>query len=154
MNTAKPSATCASSSTTGIRRATTIDRLKLASPETQSLLAFAGGAAWPDGGFAGGFGGITYDVARVLGVPGLPAWPVATDAAGLDEVRLLVSSGGYTGLHNGLSEQENLWLTTTHRPSEIAALVSRGLRRVLGDQWPAVPTMGGGSGRGTEAWDG
>ena len=102
---------------------------------------------------AGGFGGITYDVARVLGVPNLPEWPIATEAAGLDEVRALASSGGYRGLHNGLTEEENLWLTTTHRPAEIAALVSRGLRRVLGDQWPAAPTMGRGSGRGTGVWD-
>lgn len=92
---------------------------------------------------AGGFGGVTYDVARLLGVQG-GDWPIGADgvtdpryAAGLDAVRDLVAAGRYTGLNNGLTETENRWLTMSHRPGEIASLVSRGLSRVLGDQWSA-----------------
>lgn len=90
---------------------------------------------------AGGYGGVTHDVARLLGVQG-GDWPIGLEpvpdpryAAGLDAVRELVDSGRYTGLHNGLTETENRWLTTSHRPGEIASLVSRGLQRVLGDQY-------------------
>lgn len=91
---------------------------------------------------AGGFGGVTYDVARLLGVQG-GQWPIGTDAitdpryaAGLDALRELVASGRYTGLNNGLTEEENRWLTMSHRPGEIASLVSRGLQRVLAERWP------------------
>jgi hypothetical protein len=91
---------------------------------------------------AGGFGGVTYDVARLLGVQG-GQWPIGTDAitdpryqAGLDALRDLVASGRYTGLNNGLTEEENRWLTVSHRPGEIASLVSRGLQRVLAERWP------------------
>ncbi len=62
MKTAKASATCASSSTSGMRRATTIEPLKFCKPETQSLLGPPGGpgggaVGWPEGGVAGVFGG-------------------------------------------------------------------------------------------------
>jgi hypothetical protein len=91
---------------------------------------------------AGGFGGVTYDVARLLGVQG-GQWPIGAEAitdpryaAGLDALRALVDSGRYTGLNNGLTEEENQWLTMAHRPGEIASLVSRGLQRVLDERWP------------------
>lgn len=91
---------------------------------------------------AGGFGGVTYDVARLLGVQG-GRWPIGVDAsvdsryqAGLDRLRALVASGRYTGLNNGLTEEENRWLTVSYRPGEIASLVSRGLQRVLAERWP------------------
>jgi hypothetical protein len=91
---------------------------------------------------AGGFGGVTYDVARLLGVQG-GQWPIGADAvtdpryaAGLAALRALVDSGRYTGLNNGLTEEENRWLTMSHRPGEIASLVSRGLQRVLAERWP------------------
>lgn len=94
---------------------------------------------------AGGFGGVTYDVARLLGVQG-GQWPIDAVGvthpgyhAGLDAVRDLVASGRYTGLNNGLSEAENRWLTMSHRPGEIASLVSRGLQRVLAERWPRRP---------------
>jgi hypothetical protein len=90
---------------------------------------------------AGGYGGVTHDVARLLGVQG-GDWPIGLDpvpdpryAAGLDAIRELVESGRYTGLNNGLTETENRWLTMSHRPGEIASLVSRGLQRVLGEQY-------------------
>src|SRR5688572_470062 len=58
MKTARPSVYCASSSTSGMRVATTIDRLKLASPPTQSFDDAPGGgpagAAAPAGLGAGG----------------------------------------------------------------------------------------------------
>jgi hypothetical protein len=92
---------------------------------------------------AGGYGGVTHDVARLLGVQG-GDWPIGADdvsdlryATGLDAVRELVDSGRYTGLNNGLTESENHRLTISHRPGEIASLVSRGLQRVLGEQWSA-----------------
>jgi hypothetical protein len=94
---------------------------------------------------AAGFGGVTYDVARLLAVQG-GDWPIGADAVpdpryavGLDAVRDLIAAGRYTGLNNGLTEAENRWLTMSHRPGEIASLVSRGLSRVLGDQWSALP---------------
>jgi hypothetical protein len=84
---------------------------------------------------AGGFGGTTYDSARALGVPGLPDWPIGPG----DDPRLAAGIEALVAaphdLHNGLSEAENAELATTHRPAQIAALVSRGLRRVLGDRW-------------------
>src|SRR5690349_22029414 len=58
MNTARPSVTCCSSSTSGIRVATTIERLKLARPPTQSFDDAPGGgpagAPAPAGRGAGG----------------------------------------------------------------------------------------------------
>src|SRR6185369_5408739 len=58
MNTASPSVICASSSTSGMRVATTIDRLKFASPPTQSFDDAPGGgpagAAAPGARGAGG----------------------------------------------------------------------------------------------------
>lgn len=92
---------------------------------------------------AGGFGGVTYDVAKLLGVQG-GQWPIEAEGitdpryeAGLDAVRDLLASGRYTGLNNGLTDTENRWLTMSHRPGEIASLVSRGLQRTLGKQWSA-----------------
>jgi hypothetical protein len=92
---------------------------------------------------AGGYGGVTYDVARLLGLPD-GDWPIGREpvpdpryAAGLAAVREFADSGRYAGLNNGLAENENRLLMLSHRPSEIASLVSRGLRRVLGDQYAA-----------------
>jgi hypothetical protein len=91
---------------------------------------------------AAGFGGVTYDVAQILGVQ-RESWPIGGDQVvnpgyqlGLDRLRQLVGSGRYVGLNNGLTETENQWLAHSHRPSEIASLVARGLTRVLGDHGP------------------
>ncbi len=86
---------------------------------------------------AGGFGGVAADILSTIGI--LPVdWLPATQGppidarliAGLDQMRKLVDLNG--GLDNGLSEVENAQLAATHRPSEIAALVSLGLGRRFG----------------------
>ena len=89
---------------------------------------------------AGGFGGITYDIARALEVdrgdwfPTLPNAPAMDPrvAAGLARLRLVAKDTEYASLSNGLSAEENRRLAATHRPSEIAALLSVGLGRRFG----------------------
>lgn len=90
---------------------------------------------------AGGFGGVTADIVRALGVDDM-AWLPEPDGAALRDPRLvaglerLVERAGETkmaSLQNGLDEAENRRLAASHRPSEIAALLSLGLgRRVCG----------------------
>ena len=86
---------------------------------------------------AGGFGGVTIDIAQALGVDDGLWFPVRPDAPAPDE-RLTRGLGiladmrkqaGWTGLENGLTDEENAKLAATHRPSEIAALISLGLGR-------------------------
>lgn len=85
---------------------------------------------------AGGFGGAALVAAGSID-PGSATWfPLsATEAIdprlthGLDEIKGLVAGRGWAALDNGLSEDENRRLAATHRPSEIAALVSLGLGR-------------------------
>lgn len=91
---------------------------------------------------AGGFGGITLHIAAQID-PGTctPLLPpgVAIDQAtrdALDEVRALVGTRGWSALRNGLSDDQNRHLAVTHRPAEIATLVSLGLGRL-----PAMPAM-------------
>ena len=87
---------------------------------------------------AGGFGGATWEITRALGVasgdwlpPDKPAAPID---AGLEEgcrlLRRFAEAPGWTGLNNGLTGEENEWLATSHRPADIAALVSLGLGRL------------------------
>lgn len=87
---------------------------------------------------AGGFGGVTLDIVRTLEadharwLPDLPA--VTVDArvkAGLDELAGIRNSADWQGFNNGLSDEENRRLAATHRPSDVAALVSLGLGRRL-----------------------
>ena len=86
---------------------------------------------------AGGFGGVTADIARVLEVDGgewIPQDPDESDQderwrAGLDSLANLWREKGRDTLDNGLTEAENRVLAVSHRPSEIAALVSLGLGR-------------------------
>jgi hypothetical protein len=95
-----------------------------------------------DGGrplyLAGGFGGVTADVVQALKVDDMswlspdPAAPTADSRwiegrARLEERRTRTS---WTGLRNGLSDDENRRLAASHRPSDIAALVSLGLGRL------------------------
>lgn len=87
---------------------------------------------------AGGFGGVTADVVRVLGIDG-GAWiPPDVDRStqqdvrwkvGLDLLAELWRKRGSANLDNGLTDAENRTLAVSHRPSEIAALVSLGLGR-------------------------
>jgi SLOG cluster2 len=87
---------------------------------------------------AGGFGGITHDMTVVVDArcaallpayPGVPPLDEAT-CAGLAEIRAQLAGRGWKGLGNGLTDAQNLQLAATHRPAEIAALVSLGLGRV------------------------
>ena len=85
---------------------------------------------------AGGFGGITADIARRLNVDGghwLPSieqvqWTDATQAA-FQKLEQIHRAAEWTGPNNGLSTEENRRLARTHRASEVAAFVSLGLGR-------------------------
>lgn len=87
---------------------------------------------------AGGFGGVTADIAQALGVDDCAWLPRHTDASSDDSRlvegrnRLAAFAAGSTwkGLNNGLSDEENRRLAASHRPSDIAALVSLGLGRL------------------------
>jgi hypothetical protein len=89
--------------------------------------------------FAGGFGGVTADIARILQLDGGewipkysdepppdPRWEKAM--AKLTELR---DSYGPTIHDNGLTAEEKKQLAVSHRPSEIATLVGLGLSRKL-----------------------
>ena len=81
--------------------------------------------------------GVTADIARVIGVDG-GAWiPDDPDRPeqdprwkkGLEMLADLWKPSGCKNLENGLNEAENRNLAVSHRPSEIAALVSLGMGR-------------------------
>ncbi|MBQ0958168.1 hypothetical protein KAK06_04295 [Ideonella sp. 4Y11] len=83
---------------------------------------------------AAGMGGATLDIAArldprcaVLCAGGRPA-----ELPGLDQLtaELAARDAGLQGLDNGLDAEENLRLAMTHRPGEVAALVSLGLGRL------------------------
>ena len=87
---------------------------------------------------AGRFGGVTADILQALRVDDCAWLPRRTDAPP-DDPRLLEGrnrlaafavSSTSKGLNNGLSDEENLRLAASHRPSDIAALVSLGLGRL------------------------
>lgn len=86
---------------------------------------------------AGGFGGVTADIARALAVND-GAWfpPLAAESApdkrmalGITELVKVAEATGRKSLENGLTGEENAKLAASHRPSEIATLVSLGLGR-------------------------
>ncbi len=87
---------------------------------------------------AGGFGGVTLDIIRALhGDAALwfPPYEQATtvdtrSAVALGRLADLVADRGWKAIANGLSDEENSLLAATHRPSQIAALVSLGLGRL------------------------
>jgi SLOG-like protein len=93
---------------------------------------------------AGGFGGITWDIARELGIDDGAWFPQASNAPAPDErvvrgmarLRDIAGKTDRRSLENGLTEKENRQLAACHRPSEIAALVSLGLGRKFGHQHP------------------
>lgn len=86
---------------------------------------------------AGGFGGITHDIAGALGIddgkwlpPLEPRVPADERVArGMERLMEAVRKTGGQSLENGLSAQENQRLAACYRPSEIATLVSLGLGR-------------------------
>ena len=86
---------------------------------------------------AGGFGGVTLDVISQIDLTSSTWLPPSNSdeqdqgfRAGLQEFAQLINSNGWEALSNGLDAAENARLAATHRPSEIAALVSLGLGRV------------------------
>ena len=86
---------------------------------------------------AGGFGGVTMDIIKALGVddgtwfPQKPDAPATDDrlTKGLGMLTDIKEDANWVGLQNWLSDEENRKLAATHRPSEIAALISLGLGR-------------------------
>ncbi|MBK5911493.1 hypothetical protein CCR85_08320 [Rhodothalassium salexigens] len=89
---------------------------------------------------AGGFGGAALDAIRSLR-PSYAEWfPPAQDAPaqdqrllkGLERIEEAVAAEQWDGFENGLSEDENRLLAASYRPSEIAALVGRGMGRLIG----------------------
>jgi hypothetical protein len=86
---------------------------------------------------AGGFGGVTVDIIKTVGLDDATWLPARSDAlpqddrvnAGLSRLSETLRKIDPKRLSNGLSAEENRRLAATHRPSEIAALVSLGLGR-------------------------
>lgn len=85
--------------------------------------------------FAGGFGGATLDIIRALR-PEYAEWhPIQPNecdedtrlAQSLNRIVEVAAAQGWDGFENGLSEDENRLLAASYRPSEIAALVGKGL---------------------------
>ncbi|MGW6153693.1 hypothetical protein ACWFRM_11240 [Streptomyces sp. NPDC055144] len=90
---------------------------------------------------AAGFGGVTADIARTLGVDGSLDITPPSDATspdprlhdGLQKLRSLVDDEhGRTRMHNGLTGEENRSLAGTRSPLEIASLTAMGLERLRG----------------------
>ena len=87
--------------------------------------------------FAGGFGGITSDLMRALEIDGgewLPQYPKLNTSElhvvpNLEKLKEAWLKNGMACCNNGLTEEERLVLAISHRPSEIATLVSLGLGR-------------------------
>lgn len=87
---------------------------------------------------AGGFGGATLDILRALH-PEIAAWlPPFVDEPdldndltnGLSQIIEVATNQKWDGSDNGLNEMENRLLAASYRPSEIAALIGRGLGRL------------------------
>jgi hypothetical protein len=93
---------------------------------------------------AGGFGGVTADIADALGVggnwmarPADRAAPTTGYLAGMRELQdLRPATKPWKVLRNGLTRAENARLAASHRPSDIAALVTLGLSRVAAARRP------------------
>ena len=84
---------------------------------------------------AGGFGGLTLEIAIALGLGERDWFPTQQGLSNADQglperlgrLREIVKSNKAQSLANGLTEQQNRQLAACHRPSEIAALISLGL---------------------------
>ena len=85
---------------------------------------------------AGGFGGVTLDAVSQVDLNSsawLPSLKSEQDEGfqlGLQQFKAALADRGWDALSNGLDAKENAQLAATHRPSEIAALVSLGLGRL------------------------
>lgn len=86
---------------------------------------------------AGGFGGVTADIARAFRL-GYEPWPKGSFdpgaygpeyAAGYQ--RLVTHAASRPGLSNGLTAEENQHLAVSHRPADIAALATLGIGRFI-----------------------
>lgn len=86
----------------------------------------------------GGFGGATFDVIRTLR-PAYAEWlPSLSDSRyldkrvskGLEKITETAIAMKWDGYENGLSDEENSLLSASYRPSEVAALVGRGLGKL------------------------
>ncbi|HUA12813.1 MAG TPA: hypothetical protein VMA83_12525 [Solirubrobacteraceae bacterium] len=94
---------------------------------------------------AGGFGGATLEVARVLGLdPQHYLGVIGADkvrdpglSEGLARIEAAAQEVGWRAQSNGLSGEENRRLAATHRPSEVASLVALGLGRSNLNERPA-----------------
>nr|VFK20662.1 MAG: hypothetical protein BECKLPF1236B_GA0070989_12204 [Candidatus Kentron sp. LPFa] len=90
---------------------------------------------------AGGFGGVTLDMVRVLGIDDCDWFPGFSDGGpdvsgpdprwtdGLERLARIREERDGKLPDNGLDDLENRQLAATHRPSEIAALIGLGLGR-------------------------
>ena len=76
----------------------------------------------------GGFGGCARDIAETLGLA--KRWAGSREEW---EGRLCFRKYSSDDLHNGLSREENVVLARTPHIQEAVALVSRGLRKILGE---------------------
>ena len=89
--------------------------------------------------FAGGFGGATLDIIRTLHpeyadwFPAQPDEPEGDERLikGLKQIAEVAAEQDWDGFDNGLTEDENCLLSASYRPSEIAALIGRGMARLL-----------------------
>ena len=89
---------------------------------------------------AGGFGGVTTGIIQALDVDDGSWLPEMSDGDPQDERTLkglnmltdFPKRKDWTGPDNGLNDEENRRLAASHRPSEIAALISLGLGRKFG----------------------
>ena len=86
----------------------------------------------------GGFGGATFDVIQTLR-PTCAEWlPPLSDnppldervSKGLEKISETAIAMKWDGYENGLSDEENSLLSASYRPSEVAALVGRGLGKL------------------------
>ena len=85
---------------------------------------------------AGGFGGVTHDIVGTIApdaatwFPSMAAVDDRGEREGFRHLAAVTAALGWAALRNGLEEDENRRLAATHRPSELAALVSLGLGRL------------------------
>lgn len=88
---------------------------------------------------AGGFGGATHDIIRTLHLEHAAWFPPQANSIteddcltnGLKHIIKIAIEHKWDGSENGLNEEENRLLAASYRPSEIAALVGKGLGRLL-----------------------